>query len=51
MDRRHGRAGQAGAVVVSEPRQGKGNNVVRRMFADTEADVYALGDGDATYLA
>jgi glycosyltransferase involved in cell wall biosynthesis len=39
-----------GAVVRSEPRQGKGN-VVRRMFADIEADVYVLVDGDATYHA
>ncbi len=38
----------AGAVVRSETRQGKGN-VVRRMFADIEADVYVLVDGDATY--
>ncbi len=40
----------AGAVVRREPRQGKGN-VVRRMFADIEADVYVLVDGDATYDA
>jgi len=40
----------AGAVVRSEPLQGKGN-VVRRMFADVEADVYVLVDGDATYHA
>lgn len=40
----------AGAVVRSEPLQGKGN-VVRRMFADVEADVYVLVDGDATYDA
>jgi glycosyltransferase involved in cell wall biosynthesis len=38
----------AGAVVRREGRQGKGN-VVRRMFADVEADVYVLVDGDATY--
>lgn len=38
----------AGAIVRSEPLQGKGN-VVRRMFADIEADVYVLVDGDATY--
>jgi glycosyltransferase involved in cell wall biosynthesis len=38
----------AGAVVVREPLQGKGN-VVRRMFADIEADIYVLIDGDATY--
>ena len=40
----------AGAVVRREPLQGKGN-VVRRMFADIEADVYVLVDGDATYHA
>jgi glycosyltransferase involved in cell wall biosynthesis len=44
------RAKEAGAVVRSEPRQGKGN-VVRRMFADIEADVYVLTDGDDTYDA
>ncbi len=38
----------AGAVVRAEPLQGKGN-VVRRMFADIEADVYILVDGDDTY--
>src|SRR5215510_2423062 len=40
----------AGAVVGTEARQGKGH-VVRRMFADVEADVYVLADGDATYHA
>ena len=40
----------AGAEVRSELRQGKGN-VVRRMFADIEADIYVLVDGDATYDA
>jgi len=40
----------AGAVVRTEPRQGKGN-VVRRMFADIDADIYVLVDGDATYEA
>ncbi len=40
----------AGAVVRSEPLQGKGN-VMRRMFADIEADVYVLVDGDDTYHA
>jgi glycosyltransferase involved in cell wall biosynthesis len=43
-------ARQAGAIVRSEPLQGKGN-VVRRMFSDIEADVYVLTDGDATYDA
>jgi hypothetical protein len=40
----------AGAVVRNEPRQGKGN-VVRRMFADIDADIFVLVDGDATYEA
>ena len=40
----------AGAVVRRETHQGKGN-VVRRMFADIDADVYVLVDGDATYDA
>ena len=40
----------AGAIVRSERMQGKGN-VVRRMFADVEADVYVMADGDATYDA
>ena len=44
------RAKQAGAVVRSETLQGKGN-VVRRMFADVEADIYVLVDGDDTYDA
>ena len=44
------RAREAGAVVRSEQRQGKGN-VVRRMFADIEADLYVLVDGDDTYDA
>ncbi len=44
------RAREAGAVVRTERRQGKGN-VVRRMFADIEADVYVLVDGDDTYDA
>jgi glycosyltransferase involved in cell wall biosynthesis len=43
-------AAAAGAHVFREPLQGKGN-VVRRMFADVEADVYVLVDGDDTYLA
>jgi glycosyltransferase involved in cell wall biosynthesis len=41
-------AAAAGAVVRRERVQGKGN-VVRRMFADVEADVYVMVDGDATY--
>lgn len=44
------RAAQAGAIVRFETHQGKGN-VVRRMFADIEAEVYVLVDGDGTYDA
>ncbi|QZD96495.1 glycosyltransferase family 2 protein [Qipengyuania gelatinilytica] len=40
----------AGAVVRSEPRQGKGF-VVRRMFADIDADIYLMCDADETYEA
>lgn len=40
----------AGAIVRQEYYQGKGN-VVRRMFADVEADIYIMADGDATYDA
>jgi glycosyltransferase involved in cell wall biosynthesis len=40
----------AGAIVRTEKVQGKGN-VVRRMFADVEADIYVMADGDATYEA
>jgi glycosyltransferase involved in cell wall biosynthesis len=40
----------AGAIVRSEKQQGKGN-VVRRMFADVEADIYVMVDGDDTYNA
>lgn len=43
-------ARKAGAIVCRETRQGKGN-VVRRMFADIEAEVYILVDGDDTYSA
>jgi glycosyltransferase involved in cell wall biosynthesis len=43
-------AGEAGAEVRREHKQGKGH-VVRRMFADVDADVYVLVDGDATYDA
>ncbi len=38
----------AGAEVFFEPRRGKGN-VVRRMFAEIDADVYLMVDGDGTY--
>jgi glycosyltransferase involved in cell wall biosynthesis len=43
-------ARDAGALVRREMHQGKGN-VVRRMFADIDADLYVLVDGDATYEA
>lgn len=43
-------ASAAGAIVRSERMQGKGN-VVRRMFADIDADIYLMADGDATYDA
>jgi glycosyltransferase involved in cell wall biosynthesis len=49
-DQTAARAREAGAVVRTEMRQGKGN-VVRRMFADIEADIYVLVDGDDTYDA
>ncbi len=38
----------AGAEVRTERMQGKGH-VVRRMFADIDADVYLMADGDLTY--
>jgi glycosyltransferase involved in cell wall biosynthesis len=43
-------AREAGAIVRTERQQGKGS-VVRRMFADVDADVYVMTDGDATYDA
>jgi len=43
-------AAAAGAEVFFEPRAGKGN-VVRRMFADVDADIYLMADGDGTYDA
>ncbi|HWI87216.1 MAG TPA: glycosyltransferase family 2 protein [Sphingomonas sp.] len=43
-------ASAAGAIVRREPMQGKGH-VVRRMFADIDADIYVMADGDATYDA
>jgi glycosyltransferase involved in cell wall biosynthesis len=42
------RAQAAGATVSFERLPGKGN-AVRRMFADIEADIYVLADGDDTY--
>ena len=49
-DRTSTLARDAGAIVRSENLQGKGH-VVRRMFADVEADIYLLVDGDDTYDA
>jgi glycosyltransferase involved in cell wall biosynthesis len=49
-DETRSRALEAGAIVRTEKMQGKGN-VVRRMFADIEADIYILVDGDDTYDA
>ena len=43
-------ASKHGAIVVSEPRRGKGN-VVRSMFRDIDADCYLMVDGDDTYPA
>src|SRR4051812_197285 len=50
VDETVARAREAGAMVRREPLQGKGH-VIRRMFADVEADVYVLVDGDGTYDA
>jgi glycosyltransferase involved in cell wall biosynthesis len=47
-DRTRALAGEAGAIVRTERQQGKGH-VVRRMFADIDADVYVMADGDLTY--
>lgn len=49
-DRTRETAAAAGAVVRTERMQGKGH-VVRRMFADVDADLYVMADGDATYDA
>lgn len=49
-DRTAAKATAAGAIVRTEKLQGKGN-VVRRMFADIDADIYILVDGDDTYDA
>ena len=48
VDRTVELARAAGAIVRNEKMQGKGN-VVRRMFADVDADVYIMADGDLTY--
>jgi glycosyltransferase involved in cell wall biosynthesis len=47
-DRTVERASAAGAIVRREARRGKGN-VVCRMFADIDADIYVMADGDGTY--
>jgi len=47
-DRTREIAAEAGAIVRTERQQGKGH-VVRRMFADIDADVYIMADGDLTY--
>ena len=41
-------AEECGALVFTERRPGKGH-VVQRLFADVDADVYVLVDGDGTY--
>lgn len=43
-------ADEAGAIVRSELKKGKGN-VIRRMFREIDADCYILVDGDDTYAA
>jgi glycosyltransferase involved in cell wall biosynthesis len=43
-------ARNAGAAVRREERPGKGG-VMRRMFAEIDADIYIVTDGDATYDA
>jgi glycosyltransferase involved in cell wall biosynthesis len=47
-DRTREVASEAGATVRTESQQGKGH-VVRRMFADIDADIYVMADGDLTY--
>ena len=43
-------AEKAGAIVIIEPAQGKGN-VIRSMFSDINADIYIMSDADDTYNA
>ena len=50
QDKTADQAALAGATVVPSRRQGKGN-VVRQMFADIDADIYLMADGDDTYDA
>jgi glycosyltransferase involved in cell wall biosynthesis len=47
-DRTRESAASEGAIVRTEAQQGKGH-VVRRMFADVDADIYIMADGDLTY--
>ena len=47
-DRTREIAAEAGAIVRTDSQQGKGH-VGRRMFADIDADVYVMADGDLTY--
>jgi glycosyltransferase involved in cell wall biosynthesis len=47
-DRTREIAAESGATVRTESQQGKGH-VVRRMFADVDADIYVMADGDLTY--
>ena len=47
-DRTRAIAASEGAIVRTEGQQGKGH-VVRRMFADVDADIYIMADGDLTY--
>lgn len=49
-DRTTEEALRAGATVIQVKHKGKGN-VVRRMFADVDADIYVMVDGDNTYEA
>lgn len=49
-DRTAERARRAGAIVRAEPMPGKGG-VMRRMFAEIDADAYVIVDGDGTYDA
>lgn len=49
-DRTSELAHAAGAVVLHEPRQGKGF-AIRRLLADVDADCFVMVDGDATYDA
>ena len=48
MDATAARATEAGAVVRTEEVPGKGG-IVRRMFAEVDADIYVMADGDGTY--